>query len=117
MRRVAACSFALVVTTLGAALPAAAQKVYRCTDARGQTVFQQSACAPAASAPAANAAPPSPAPASAANAASAAPREPRPCYSEREIESVRSTASSPTIGRADRERLQARAREMERCRR
>lgn len=114
MRRAPACSLVLVLTALVAAGPAAAQKVYRCTDARGQTVFQQSACAPAASAPAAA---PASAAAPVAKAASGAPREPKPCYSEREIESVRGTASSPTIGRADRERLQARVREMERCRR
>lgn len=113
MRR-AAVPFALALSfLLAGAAPAFAQKVYRCTDARGQPVFQQSACA-AASAPAAAASSAAaPAPARAASGA----REPRPCYSEREVDSVRSAASSPTIGRADRERLTARVREMERCRR
>lgn len=114
MRCAVARSLALALTAFVAAGPAAAQKVYRCTDARGQTVFQQSACAPAAPTPAATPAPAAP---PVAKAASAAAREPKPCYSEREIESVRSTASSPTIGRPDRDRLQARVREMERCRR
>lgn len=115
MRSAAVFTAAAALGLLVAGMPAAAQKVFRCTDARGQTVFQQSACAPAASAPATAAAPAAAPPA--AKASTPAERGPKPCYSEREIESVRGTASSPTIGRADRERLEARVREMERCRR
>lgn len=123
MRSVFPAFAALPLLTCVALGPAHAQKFFRCTDARGQTVYQQAACSPSGSASAtAAAAPAAPAtvraaaaPASAA--ASAAPRTPRPCYSEREIESVRQTAASPNVGKADRERLEARARRMEACQR
>jgi hypothetical protein len=105
--------FVLLIALVSAmAGPAAAQKVYRCTDAKGQPVFQQSACGPSvADAPKAEAS------AAVAAASGATARGAKPCHSAREIESVRSAASSPTIAKAEAERLLHRAREMERCQR
>jgi hypothetical protein len=105
----------LIALATVAAGPAVAQKVYRCTDAKGQPVFQQSACggntgdAPKTDAPKVET--------GAAPASAPAARAPRPCHSAREVDSVRSAASSPSISKAEAERLLNRARDMERCQR